>query len=408
MIIVGVSDSAGRGFVQLSMSPTMQLSFATSTSRPALPFNNFTFELGKFYHIAIVHQRSKISSTSTISLYVDGRLVETAKAHYPSSAIKDSDVRAWIGTPEDRADVAGLGNAKDVARWNLGPSWLSEGELSEEVVFVVANLGPQYAANFQDGLAQFQTNRTSTLLNQRLDGSKKKPAALVAILDKGSAVLRETQLYFALSALNVLESGSATTGLSQTDAKALADATKSKGIVVVNSALPRLDDALASPQGLFSLDGDPAIARPQGFDVGIASLGGVAVALCLIELVYTEGQLEKTVKLFVAVVSDSWRNSDDTERIQGYEVLAHHLRRHASLITPSTHDALFHFIGYDLEDPAQSTVSPLACRFLLLDLGLWSLTDPSIQVAHFTRLRKLIDAANVNKEFNLRRLLKMR
>lgn len=417
MIVFGCSDAASRCFLELSVSSSLQLCFATVASRPAFPFQNFTFELGQFYHIAIVHQRSKISSTSTVSLYVDGRLVETAKAYYPSSAAKDSGVRAWIGTPEDRVASGMLGKGKSSAKWDLGPSWLVEGELPEEMVFVVANLGPRYSGNFQDRLGVFQTSDSSTLLNLRLDSNKKKPSPtsplVLAIQNKGSAVLPESRVYFSLSALNTLQPddvhGIASAGLSQAERKNLAESMASKGTIVVDSAIPRLEDALVLPHGLFSLEGEPVIARPQGFDIGVATLGGIAVVLRLVELAATDKQLTTSVMLFFELVSDSWRNSEDAERIQGYEILALHLRQHASLITPATHDAMFKFVGYDLDDPAKSIVSnSLACRFLLLDLRLWNLTDSAIQLAHFARLRTLIDDANVNKEFNLRRLLKMR
>lgn len=352
-----------------------------------------------------------------MSLYINGGLVETAKAYYPSSAVKDSDVRAWVGTPKDRVASGALGKGKSSVKWDIGPSWLVEGELPEEMIFVVANLGPRYSGNFQDRLGVFQTSNSSTLLNLRLDSNKKKPSAtsplVLALQNKGSAVLPENRLYLSLSALNTLQpdddNGIASTGLSQAEQKNLPDTLASKGTVVVNSSIPRLEDALVLPQGLFSLDGEPVIARPRGFDEGIANLGGIAVALRLVELAATEKQLTTAVKLFIELVSDSWRNSEDAERIQGYEILALHLRRHASLIASATHDALFKFVGYDLEDPTKSIVSnPLACRFLLLDLRLWNLTDSAIQMAHFARLRAFIDGTNANTDFNLRRMLKMR
>ena len=297
-------------------------------------------------------------------------------------------------------------------KWNLGPSWLVEGELPEEMIFIAANLGSRYAANFQDALGQFQTNQTSTLLNLRVDSNKKKPSStsplVLAIQEKGSAVLSESKIYFALSALNAVrldDDHASAIPLSPSERKSVAEAT-SKGTVIVNSAPLRTDGA---PHGIFALEGEPAIARPQGIDVGIANLGGMSVALRLVSLAKAESQLLNSVKLFVALVADSWRNSEDAERIQGYEILALHIRRHASLITPAVHDALFQFVGYNFEDPSKSIVSnPLACRFLLLDLGLWGLTGSVIQHAHFARLREFVDAENMSRDFNLRRMLKMR
>lgn len=307
-------------------------------------------------------------------------------------------------------------------RWNLGPTWLIHGDVPEEMVYVCATLGPRYAANFQDQLGQFQTNKTSTLLNVRLDAlardsptSAKQQAnspLVQAIRDKGAVVIPEHRIYFAFSALNTLVTGSprglSGSGLSAHAQQALALATASRGKVVVNSAIPKVEDALVRPHGLGHLDGDPCVANPQGLDVGICKIGGVAVALRLVELARTGGQLTMAVELFVELVSESWRNAEDTERMQGYEILALLLKSKAGIMQAETHDAILKFVGYDCEEPSKSVVSnPLAFRFLVLDFGLWSVMEPGIQWAHFDRLREFVQRS-VHRDFNTRRLAKMR
>lgn len=96
------------------------------------------------------------------------------------------------------------------------------------------------------------------------------------------------------------------------------------------------------------------------------------------------------------------------ERIQGYEILALHLRAKANLITHETHEALLAFCGFDFDDPSRSVVSNvLAFRFLLLDFALWGATESAVQWSHIDRLRDQVQRSE-HAAFNMRRLAKMR
>ncbi|KAM0748128.1 beach-domain-containing protein [Meredithblackwellia eburnea MCA 4105] len=421
LIIFGCGDATGKCHVEIAITPELQLSLTTALGKPRIIFPSYTFvpQKGNFHHLALVHQRPKYSSNSPVSLYIDGKLIETLKAPYPVAPPKDWEVQAWLGTPLDRVPPGRAERGRSEMRWDLGPTWLIHGDVPEEMVYVCATLGPRYSCNFQDQLGQFQTNETSTRLNVRLEKeAKEKPKSarnssplVYAIRDKGSAVIPEHRIIFAFSALNVLVAGSgrglSSSGLSSHGQQALSLATRARGKVIVNSAIPLIEDALVHPHGLGHLDGQPCIANPKGLDVAIWKIGGVPVALRLVELARTPHQLTLAVQLFVELVSQSWRNSEDTERVQGYEILALHLRAKSGLVTPEAHDALSEFVGFSFEDPRESVVSnPLAFRFLALDFGLWGLVEPSVQWAHFDRLREFVERSRY-KEFNIRRLVKM-
>jgi hypothetical protein len=174
-----------------------------------------------------------------------------------------------------------------------------------------------------------RTNATSTDLNIRLDalsrssnGSARSPptnsALVYAIRDKGSAIIPEHRIYFAFSALNVLVAGSARglsgSGLSEHAQQALALATASRGKAILNSAIPgKIDEALTRPNGLGHLS-EACVSNPKSLDVALFKIGGVAVALRLVELATTPRQLMTTIQLFVEVIGHSWRNSEDTGR----------------------------------------------------------------------------------------------
>lgn len=170
---------------------------------------------------------------------------------------------------------------------------------------------------------------------------------------------------------------------------------------------------------------EACVVNPKQLDVGVWKVGGVMAALRLVELANSERALEKAVELLCDVIGQSWRSSEDagefrcaggepleltpsalTERSQAYDILAHHLRAKASLITSTTHDTLLVFCGFDLETPGQSVVSNvLAVRHILLDFALWGATE--LQWAHLERLRELVQRSE-HADFNLRRLSKMR
>lgn len=65
------------------------------------------------------------------------------------------------------------------------------------------------------------------------------------------------------------------------------------------------------PNGLGYLT-NACVANPKSLDVAIWKVGGVAVALRLVELAQTPEQLYTTIRLFVEIVGQSWRNSEDT------------------------------------------------------------------------------------------------
>ncbi|SGY50147.1 BQ5605_C001g00859 [Microbotryum silenes-dioicae] len=417
--VLGCGDSSGKCHFQLSITSDLQFAVSTSPSKPPVVFTNHWLQLGKFQHVALVHQRPKYVLSSPISLYVDGQLVDTSKIAYPTAPPKDCDVQAWLGTPTERVAEGGLGKGLNRVKWNLGPTWLLHAELPEQMIYVCWTLGPRYAGLFQDQLGQFQTNASSTDLNVRLEiaasNGNAQPAtqALIqAIRERGSAVVPDHKIYFAFSALNVLAAGSSRgilgTGLSDRARQALASTAASpRGKAIVNSAIPRkIDDVLLMPNGLGHLTQAHA-CNPRGLDAAVWKIGGVSVVTKLIELSKTSAQLATTVQLFVECIQDSWRNSEDAERTQAYETLAYLLRHKASLIDARTHDIILSFCGLDVDEPTRSIVSNvLAFRFIILDLVLWGATDLPMQQRHLQRLRDFVQRSE-HASFNMRRVVKM-
>lgn len=143
-MIFGCGDATGKCHFELCITPDLQLSLSTSLAKPPIVFSDFTFSLGKFHHIAVVHQRPRYALASSVSLYVDGKLVEVGKAAYPVAPPKEWEVQAWLGTPRDRVPEGRLSKGLSRMKWDLGPTWLIHGDLPEEMIYVCWTLGPRY------------------------------------------------------------------------------------------------------------------------------------------------------------------------------------------------------------------------------------------------------------------------
>ncbi|GAA5834941.1 hypothetical protein JCM9279_007151 [Rhodotorula babjevae] len=415
LIIFGATDPSSRTFFELALLPSMRLAVQTSLRTPPVEFADYTLSAGSFHHVALVHQRPKFVAQSTCSLYVDGELVDSIKVAYPASPPHEWDVSAYFGTPSERAAApmrTGDGARATSPRWKLGPSWLVHGELQADFLEVCSRLGPRYAGTFQDVLGRFLTNSSASALNIRLDtlsrdstptrGSSATASSplMYALRHRGSAVVPEHRIYFALSATNLL-----TASASASETVKLASA--AKGPAIVNAAITmQVDEVVVRLNGLALVE-NATVVRRRALDDALWAAGGTTLLLRWIEKATTATQLELAVGLLVEALKDSWRLNEEAEERHAYEILAMHLRTKASLITASVHDSVFELAGFDLASPSRSVVrNTLAVQHLILDFPLWSETDASVQRAHFDRLRVLITTSDL-AAYNLKKLTKL-
>lgn len=401
--LFGCSDEGNRCFLELALSADAELTIATSANRSPIAFENFTFDAGRWYHVAVVHQRPKYSTSSPVSLYINGRLVDAVKAPFPSTPAKDGPVSAWLGTPRERVTFNRLGKGKSAIQWDLGPAWLIHGDLPEDVIFLLHLLGPRYVANFQDRLGQYQTCTTAALINARLEhshrdvneSSYRRSALGYAVKEKGSAVIQEHKIYFAFNALNAHSSH---------DVEHADEPVKTERLII-NSAIADPHD---DPSRFGVLSGALSVVRRHGVDIAIWKTGGVPVILRLIDAATTSEQLRNTLCLFVEYGRQSWRNTEDCERSQAYELLAYLLKGKASLITSDIHNLLFELVGFDHTDNTRSVIANTsAMRFIMLDFSLWSDADLDLRRAHFLRIQEMLTTSEFAAS-NARKLSKMR
>ncbi|CAG8523942.1 7035_t:CDS:10, partial [Paraglomus brasilianum] len=418
LIILGLSDDEKKCYLHVFIDTQSKKLTVQTSPKHAVRLEGFEFRSGCWYHIALVHHRPRLASASTLSLYVDGKFVEVVRCPYLGQPAPNKAIRTFLGTPPDVARQ--LGKTNSTLAWDMGPTYLFEEDVDGDVISVFYHLGPRYTANFQASLGQFQTYQTSTLLNMRIDalshkrkdmGTELDNLAMVnAIRGNNSQTLPEEKIVFAFSAGNILISGQnlgiTGAGLSESTIQTLTIGSVNRKLII-NAAVPKIERALRVGHGTAYLKGDPIIATPHGMDDSVWKIGGSAVVLRLIERAETTKELYKAVCILIELIRFSWRNSEDMERIHGYEILAYLLRQKQELLTLEILNVLLVFVGLNPVNPADSVIiNPLAYRYLMLDFELWKNADEVVQKAHLQQFATFIQLSQ-HHQFNAKRLNKM-
>jgi beige protein homolog 1 len=451
--IFGAFDASQKCFVLAYLEKDTRhfiLQTAIKGSKPSVRFKSVSFKTGQWYHICIVHRKPRTVSSSKASLFVDGEFCEQLKASYPSVPPVDSSsraprVQAFLGTPQDLA--VRIAKRACSSKWSLASSVLFADTFSDDLISVFYQLGPRYNGNFQDCLGSFQTYAASAALNVRHEnlhpGSAEKSDILSAVRQKASTLIAESSILVNISPVAVLDSEDRNNideshlvkSLSKLAAKNLQQYTRSGGnAVVINAAVPAVNEALTQAHGVAVLTGDPIVAVPQSLDDASWRIGGcAAVGLTLVHAAKTTEDVARSVEILFETVRQSWRNSEAMERDQGYAILASLIREKVgygntgflasnaksslAIPTASTTRAelamsllrlMLDFVGYNFSKPEQSIINnPLAYRVLLVDTDVWRQADMSVRELYFQQF-VTFGVNSQNHRFNARRLVRMR
>ncbi|KAI7938138.1 hypothetical protein MJO28_015058 [Puccinia striiformis f. sp. tritici] len=238
-----------RPYPMLSASPTdfkgghrgmmENLPGSSSGSRTIAEFNKVILETDRFYHFAVVQKPATRTSSSTVSLFIDGECIGSLPLSWPKTP-KLQRMSTCFGSMPSQSNTAASSPygrmtpqlSLERPRWNLAGCWLFNRALLDDMLFVMSTLGPKIFTCFQDALGSFQTYSSSTLLNLKIDNlrhqapkskptldqatsrstpppSAPAPAALLnksplikAVKEPASAFIPQTSIYFALSAKN--------------------------------------------------------------------------------------------------------------------------------------------------------------------------------------------------------------
>ena len=455
--IFGAFDSSQTCFVLVYLEKdTRNLILQTSvtSSRPSVRFKTFRFKARRWYHVCLVHQRPRTTTSSKASLFIDGEFVEQVKAHYPSlpqSTLnpdqrgiltpnkKHKPVQAFLGTPQDLASRIGRNLVS--SEWQLASALLFEEALSDDLIAVHRQLGPRYYGNYQDCLGSFQTYQASTALNIRQEnlhpGKEESSDILSAIRSKASALLPETKILLNITAMMVLDDDDLRSfdesqlikSLSKPAAKNFRNVTRGgRTAIAINGAVPSINDALLHAYGFAILTGDPVVSIPQSLDDASWRIGGCApVSLSLIETANSDEEVLRALDILLGTIKENWRNSEAVERENGFGVLG-------SLLTAKLEKTLqdtdlyndtnklagqqefgyqilmriLEFVGYESNNPQDSVIiNPLAYRILLVDLDIWRVLSSNVQRLYYEQFA-VFAARSKYHQSNLKRLARMR
>jgi hypothetical protein len=419
------------------------------------------FEEGRWYHIAVVHRRAKAigMGSAKASLFIDGEFTETMKAYYPthppvldssqesfasmSSSTSKHHILAFLGTPRNLAPR--LGRNVLTSKLSVASFHLFSESLSDELIAVYHKLGPRYCGNFQDRLGSFQTYRTSAELhvyNEILHPGKEERSEIVtAIRSNASHLMPESKILLSFSPSSVMDDDDRNAvdesqlirSLSRESAKTLHKYTRMHSTpLIINAAVPSVNDALSQARGFGRLSGDPVVVVPQSLDDAIWRIGGcVAVGLKLVQAAETLEAMLRAVKILLEAVGGNWRNCEAMEQRNGFAVLAEVLRQKIGFAlggmvmrNPSSLDVtpdelevfirqllrnILQFVGYDEKHPTESLIiNPLAYRVLLVDLEIWrratSLETQKIYYAQFVHFAK----GSKHHHYNAKRFQRIR
>lgn len=461
--LFGAFDSSQTCFVLVYLEKdthNLILQTSVTSSRPSVRFKSTAFQPGRWYHVSIVHRRPKTTSSSRASLFINGEFVEQVKSHYPAlppsdsastekagslpSSRRNNSIQAFLGTPQDLASRLGRGLIS--SQWRLASAHLFGDALSDDLIAVHHQLGPRYSGNYQDCLGSFQTYQASAALNLRNEslhpGREEKSDIVTAIRSKASCLLPESKILLNISPTAVLDDDDHSNidetqlvkSLSKTATKNLRNITRGgRNALAINGSVPSINEALLHPFGFAVLTGDPAVVIPQSLDDAAWRVGGcAAVGLALFEAAQTNDAIVRALKVLLASVQESWRNSEAMERENGFGVLANLLAAKLSLGNSRianedrspvvvhgdnrSHELLcldilaliLNFVGYRKESPEDSVIdNPLAYRVLLVDFDLWRSAAPSVQILYYEQFT-VFGINSKYHQFNTKRLSRMR
>ncbi|KAH8809671.1 beach-domain-containing protein [Flagelloscypha sp. PMI_526] len=366
---------SSRLHLQLRIDTSGKLELRTSAKPEMIPLPNSSVRPKRWAHVALVHYPHK-ASNPTLRIFIDGVLSDSHNLLYPKM---DSSAQTLNYTLGDFTSSTRLS-------WCLASAHLFSVPLNDEILRFTHHLGPRYTGNFQDAsLVKFLTYEASTSLNMFLSIVAASPRANA---QSGSPLLKVVRLGPGIKNADILFS-----------------------LFPVDFS-HRPEAAAGSASGgkmkEFRMAGDVFLVRSSTMDQALWKVGGAAVALRLVQAASSAHELSRSLGVLTDGLRNSWQNSDDMERLRGYEILADVLREKACLVNVTGFETIFEFLGINFRNPDHSTITnTLAYRALALDFELWSRTKREIQELHFEHFTLVLQTSRFAK-FNIKqRLSKM-
>ncbi|KAF7319608.1 hypothetical protein HMN09_00301200 [Mycena chlorophos] len=363
--------AANKPIISLSLRGDGKLEFTSISSREVGVFRKSNVNKMRWTHIALTHYPQR-NANPTIRLYIDGVLNDGLNWSYPK----------FESSPQPLKYIIGEDTTKTRMSWCIASAHLMSFPLGDDVPRFIHHLGPRYSGTFQDPvLVKFLTYEASTSLNMYLSTILAKNAAnpaspsnqsipLMKVVKDGLGI-PETGIVFSMSPLSCPPNE------------------PERSVVPANGSKRE-----------FKVEGDVFIVKAACLDQSLWKIGGAAVPLRLLEVANTPHEVSRALGVLVDGLRNSWVNSEDMERLRGYEILAHVLRPKANLVNMTGFETIFEFLGFNFRSPEHSTVvNAVAYRAIALDFELWSKTRAEVQRVHLEHFTTLLITSRY-KRFN--------
>ncbi|KAJ1531156.1 hypothetical protein HK096_007973 [Nowakowskiella sp. JEL0078] len=285
--ILGIMDEENHVRLLITLENGSRRKLRIQTLKNTVCYEKFQFSENEWYHVALVHQKPRISS-SFLDLYVNGKLIERLKFGYlghPGSACR---IHSFIGLPPDMKRPE-----KSSAIWSLGPCYMIEDFLLDsQGVNTIYNLGVQYTANFQGSLEKYKIFQNIQNPSPEIFSKERStpnvlinPIQILMSQIKVSQDLNvpEEKILFAITAENFMERYIRNhQNESEVTNTFLAAKIGIKGFF--NSANPKINPDQTIIPSIVQIRGDLVVSTPLRMNDGIWKLGGCAMLLKLVDM----------------------------------------------------------------------------------------------------------------------------
>ncbi|ORX90609.1 beach-domain-containing protein [Basidiobolus meristosporus CBS 931.73] len=411
--VLSLSDSDERSNLDIFIEGHSRNLVVETAPNQFVRFESFSFRDGVWYHLAVSHSKPRLSIIgSTLSMYIDGVLVDQYRSNYPSQPTSAANMKGFIGSKANSSRSAKVRSPSTY--WNLGAFYLIEDVLDADGVNIAFNLGPRYSSNFQDDLGKYQTYEiidsiNLDMINKGSDNGLEKGHLImdgVHLKTASGVQLTEDKIILALSAKNLHEEYVSTQyGFHSNSMEGVQTSQKIRAII--NSGVPKISRALVAPEGLAYLRGNAYAVSSTSLSTSIFRVGGPTLLLKIVEKAQTAEGLHKAVAILVESIRFDWRHTSHMEKNHGYEILACILKQKKSLVTPKLVNLLLILVGETPFDPSESVIGNVqAYQQLFLDLEIWRSTSIPVQHAIIDQFYKFAVQSR-KRTYNISHLTKL-
>lgn len=357
--------------MKLSMDmATLSLVFqpgGVSSSSHALP--RTTCQRGVWHHVVLTHAYAEPGTPSTLHVYLDGQRACTLQVPWPGTMARPValQVSGELLSSSSDSDAA--------ATWSASFVMVHDSVLPASIPRLVYELGPLYTGNWQGPLARFLNYAAMRRMVERVDhlatasspprSSSAYLALHAAMFGAAADVLPLERFQIHLQAAHLVHHDSQALWLNQLCASAR--------------------EAVAKPHGHAVVHGTPTWRVPCAWQDSLASVGGSAVLLKLVDKSHTATALTKTLELFASSVTNAWRLADEAERIHAYDILAVLLHEKRAMLQSAHLDSLTMFAA-----PHGVLEHAALFRTVILNTKLWSATSEELLLAYADHLVKVL------------------